>query len=122
MTTSPKREAAHHNAAARPAQKGDHRGATVSADGAGDLPTESEALAPVQPRAPPPRKIIRADEVCKRLGKSRTQIWRDVRDGKMPAPVQLGPNSIGWFDDEIGAHQESLPRVSYAPGPKADAA
>ena len=115
MAKSQKREAAHHNAAAAPEQKGRHRTAEVEATGAENHLAGSEALAPVQPRAPPPRKIIRADEVCKRLGKSRTQIWRDVRDGKMPAPVQLGPNSIGWFDDEIGAHQDSLPRVQYAP-------
>ncbi len=63
----------------------------------------------------PARKIIRVGEVCERLGKSRTQIWRDVRDGKMPAPVKTGSNSIGFFDDEIDAHQDSLPRVHYAP-------
>lgn len=62
------------------------------------------------------REIIRFPEV-KRLtgGRSRTQIWRDVRAGKFPAPVQVGPNSVGWYRDEVEARQAELPRVAYAP-------
>lgn len=61
----------------------------------------------------PVRRIIRARELCERVGKSRTQVWRDVRAGKFPAPVQLGPNAVGWFLDEVIAWQEALPRVTY---------
>ena len=28
--------------------------------------------------------------------RSRVSMWRDVRDGRLPAPVKLGPNSIRW--------------------------
>jgi len=69
----------------------------------------------------PARAIIRWLEVHRRVGKSRTQIWRDIRDGKFPAPVQLGPNSIGWYEDEVAERLAALPRVAYAP-PQADAA
>ncbi len=62
----------------------------------------------------PARKIIRTPAVCKRTGKSRTQIWRDVRDKKFPAPVQLGPNAIGWYENEIDFWLETRPRVSWA--------
>ena len=62
----------------------------------------------------PPRTILRWPEVHRSSGKSRTQIWRDIRAGKFPAPVQLGPNSIGWYADEISEHQQSLPRANYA--------
>ena len=61
----------------------------------------------------PARRILRAPEVMERVGKSRVQIWRDVKAGKFPAPVVLGPNSIGWFEDEIANHQAQLPRRTY---------
>ena len=67
----------------------------------------------------PHRTILRWPEVHRRRGKSRTQIWRDIRAGKFPAPVQLGPNSIGWYEDEVDEAQAKLPRVSYAPEPEA---
>ena len=60
-----------------------------------------------------PHKIIRAKGVEKLIGKSRVQIWRDVRDQKFPAPISLGPNSIGWFEDEIERWLESRPRRTY---------
>jgi len=28
--------------------------------------------------------------------RSRVSMWRDVRDGRLPEPVKLGPNSIRW--------------------------
>ncbi len=61
------------------------------------------------------KRICRWPEVHERYGKSRTQIWRDVRAGKFPAPVQLGPNSIGWWSGTLDAHDETIECVSYAP-------
>ena len=63
----------------------------------------------------PTRNIIRGHAVCEKVQKSRVQIWRDVRAGTFPAPVDLGPNSVGWFEDEIDAWLASRPRVNYAP-------
>ena len=63
---------------------------------------------------PSARKIIKAKPVAQRVGKSRVQIWRDVRAGKFPSPVSLGPNSIGWFEDEIDLWLAARPRCSYA--------
>ncbi len=65
------------------------------------------------------RRLCRWPEVHKRYGKSRTQIWRDVRAGKFPAPVQIGPNSVGWWSDELDAHDETLSRVAWAPDEEA---
>jgi prophage regulatory protein len=65
------------------------------------------------------RKILRPKEVQELIGKSRVQIWRDVRAGRFPAPISLGPNSAGFYQDEILAWLESRPRVSYAPEPEA---
>jgi len=60
-----------------------------------------------------PRRIIRPKELSKQIRKSRVQIWRDVRAGKFPAPVSLGPNSIGWYEDEIADWLASRPRRTY---------
>ncbi len=50
------------------------------------------------------RKILRGwAALVRKIGKSRVQGWRDVREGRLPPPLELGPNSIGWFEDEIDA-------------------
>src|SRR5215472_15682260 len=59
------------------------------------------------------RRIIRGPKVESRVGKSRVSIWRDVKAGTFPAPVQLGPNSIGWYEDEIDAWLAARPRRTY---------
>lgn len=61
-----------------------------------------------------PRRILRDAEVKSRTGLSRVQRWRRVRAGTFPAPVQIGPNSIGWYEDEIETFLADRPRVSYA--------
>lgn len=69
-------------------------------------------------------KMLRAPEVMARTGLSRVTIWRRVRAGSFPAPIQLGENSIGWPESEITTWLESRPRRTYgaeveAPNPAA---
>ena len=60
------------------------------------------------------RKIIRGYKLVEeRVGKSRVQIYRDVKAGKFPAPIELGPNSVGWFEDELNEYLASRPRRTY---------
>ena len=54
-------------------------------------------------------------ELGERWGKSRTTLWRWVKEGKIPAPIQLGENSRAFQQNEIFAHEANLKRVSYAP-------
>ena len=63
---------------------------------------------------PAGRRILREPVVLDRTGLSRTQRWRDIRRGKFPAPVELGLNAIGWYEDEIEAWLAKRPRVAYA--------
>ena len=49
----------------------------------------------------------------RKTSKSRVQLWRDVRVKRFPPPFELGPNSIGWFEDEIDAWLASRPRRKY---------
>ncbi len=61
----------------------------------------------------PPRNILRPKKVSERVQKSRVQLWRDVRAGTFPPPIQLGPNSIGWYEHEIERWLETRPRRTY---------
>ena len=60
-----------------------------------------------------PRKILRPTDVYALTGYGRTQTYRKSRDpdDDFPAPVQLGANAIGWFEDEISAWLNTRPRV-----------
>lgn len=55
--------------------------------------------------------MLHLDEVMARTGRSRTTLWRDVRAGRFPAPLALGPNRIGWLEDEVTEWQETRPRT-----------
>lgn len=41
-------------------------------------------------------RIIRPTEATKITGRSKTSLWRDVKAGRLEAPLKLGPRSIGW--------------------------
>ena len=58
-------------------------------------------------------RIMRPKEVCEVRGTSRVQLWRDVKAGKFPPPIELGPNSIGWWDSVVYESIESSPRRTY---------
>ena len=61
-----------------------------------------------------PRKILRGYKALRsKVGKSRVQIWRDVQAGQFPAPIDLGPNSVGWYEDEVDEWLASRPRRTY---------
>lgn len=47
--------------------------------------------------------ILRRPMVQRRVGLSRSEIYRRVARGAFPRPVRLGPNSIGWLSSEIDA-------------------
>ena len=55
------------------------------------------------------RKIISKKETRKASGLSDTTIWREERAGRFPSRVQLTPNRVGWYQDEIETWIESRP-------------
>ena len=62
-----------------------------------------------------PRVIVRGwTSASKKTKKSSVQLWRDVRAGTFPAPFQLGPNAVAWFEDEIDDWLASRPRRNYS--------
>ena len=64
------------------------------------------------------RRILRPKEVRERTGYGRTMLWAKSRDPNdaFPSPIQLGPNSIGFFEDEISRWLETRPRVPCRDG------
>jgi prophage regulatory protein len=74
-------------------------------------------------------KLIRGwAGVTAKTGLSRTQLWRKVRAGTFPAPIEISENSIGWEEATIDAWLRSRPRRTYrapvddAPAAHADVA
>ena len=43
-----------------------------------------------------PAAILRPAHVIELTGLGRTTIWRLVRDGNFPRPIQLAPKAVGW--------------------------
>lgn len=54
-----------------------------------------------------PRRIMRAPEVCARVGLTRATLYRKIKLGQFPMQVNMG-GPVGWFDDEIDAWMEKL--------------
>jgi prophage regulatory protein len=52
-------------------------------------------------------RIIRKPERRRRVPYSDMQIWRMERDGKFPKRIQLGPNAVGWIEEEVDAWIEA---------------
>jgi prophage regulatory protein len=56
--------------------------------------------------------FLRWDDLFKLLGMSRTAIWREEKNGTFPCRRQLGPNSVGWLEDEVKEWMESRPKAT----------
>lgn len=49
----------------------------------------------------PNRTIYRLPEVMARTGLSRSSIYEQIRKGKFPSQINLGPRAVGWIESEI---------------------
>ncbi len=48
-------------------------------------------------------------------GLSRTTIWRMVKTGRFPKPVELGPRAPGWRQSDVHGWLESRPEIDESP-------
>jgi len=53
-----------------------------------------------------PKKFLRLPAVIEMVGKSRTAIYRDIGEGKFPAPIRIGARAVAWEADKIAAWQK----------------
>jgi prophage regulatory protein len=54
--------------------------------------------------------ILRKPAVLAKTGLSYPTIYRHIQAGTFPQQVELGPNSVGWIEEEIDAWIKSRPR------------
>ena len=46
-------------------------------------------------------RILRRDEVTKKIGLERSAIYQMMAEGTFPRQVRLGPMSVGWLESEV---------------------
>jgi predicted DNA-binding transcriptional regulator AlpA len=64
------------------------------------------------------RQFLRYPEMITRgYFRNRMGARRAVQSGHLPAPYELGPNSIGWADDELDEVDAKRPRREYGQKP-----
>ena len=54
------------------------------------------------------RKIIRPKEAQARLGIGHSKYYDDIKKGKLPPLVRLGPRSVGHIESELDAYIDQL--------------
>jgi len=42
------------------------------------------------------------------IGRSAASIWNDIKAGRFPAPVQIGPGAVAWKGEDIQKWLDSL--------------
>ena len=58
-------------------------------------------------------EMLRMTDVLKRTGMSRTSLYRKLRVGAFPTPLELSSNAIGWHAHEVDDWIGSRPRRTY---------
>ncbi len=62
-----------------------------------------QALGLTSPENVEPLTLLRLREVCRRTGKSRSEIYRCIATGDFPQPVKLGERASAWPEHEVSA-------------------
>lgn len=57
-------------------------------------------------------RMLRMKEVSAIVGRSRTSIYYDMKDGRFPKPVKIGARSIAWPESVIREWVESKKQES----------
>ena len=56
-------------------------------------------------------RILRLNDVRKLIGLHKSTIYRLINQKEFPAPIQLGPNSVGWLREDLEKWIESRKRA-----------
>jgi len=62
----------------------------------------------MQIQTPPPKRLMRLPSVLERLGISKTEFYRRVKQGAAPSAVRLGANSVAWLESDIEQYIDKL--------------
>lgn len=58
------------------------------------------------------RTIIRLPRIKERTGLSRSTLYSLIKEGKFPAPIQLGARAVGWLESDVSEFIESRVKAS----------
>src|SRR5690349_6149111 len=56
---------------------------------------------PTRPPTGSIKKLYRMNELIEVVGRCRAAIYMDIKAGRFPAPIRLGPNSSAWLVAEV---------------------
>jgi prophage regulatory protein len=56
---------------------------------------------------PVPNRVLKLRTLLEKVPCSRATIYRGVKNGTFPAPIQLGRRSVGWRESDVDAWIES---------------
>lgn len=60
-------------------------------------------------------RFLREPEVLKRIGVSDVTLWRWQRKGLFPNRRRLGPNAVGWLEEEVDEWCKQRPSAPQEP-------
>lgn len=66
-------------------------------------------------RGPIEPAIFRIGDVTQLVGLSAATIWREVKEGKFPAPVELSSNTVGWRREAVERWLDDRPSALNRP-------
>lgn len=52
----------------------------------------------------PAEALVSAKELSILSGRSRASVWRDVRAGRLPQPIAIGPQARRWRVEDVRAY------------------
>jgi predicted DNA-binding transcriptional regulator AlpA len=58
----------------------------------------------------PEDPLLRTAEAAAEAGRAISTFWRDVRAGRLPAPIYLGPRMPRWRRSELRVALDACPR------------
>lgn len=61
------------------------------------------------------KKVLGKKIICEMLGVSPTTLWRMVKRGDFPAPIQISPGRVGWVEEKAEAYIDSRPQGVVKP-------
>ena len=53
------------------------------------------------------RKFLRLPSVSKKVGLSRSQIYKLIQQGEFPEPIKLGPKISVWIEEKLEAWMDA---------------
>ena len=61
------------------------------------------------------KQLLSRREVMRRTTWSAPTLWRRVKDGFFPPPVQIGPGRVAWTDSDYNSWESNLRRTDGSP-------